>query len=78
MSASVPASPAPRRRVRLSKNARVGLGLLFTFAGLALVSLLLPTAPGALARALPVVGAGMLLLWTGGILMGVGSRTSSR
>lgn len=73
------ASPAPARpRRSLSRSGRVGLGLLFTFVGLFLLSILLPTAPGKFALLLPVAGAGMLLLWVGGILMGVGSRTPSR
>ena len=55
--------------------AKVGLGLLFTFVGLFLLSILLPTAPGKFAVLLPVSAAGMVLLWVGGILMGIGSRT---
>jgi hypothetical protein len=71
-----PSKPAPRRR--LSKSAAVGIGLFFTFAGLFLLSILLPTAPGAFAVILPVAGAGMLLLWLGGVLMGVGSGRTAR
>ncbi|MGP8071945.1 MAG: hypothetical protein ACLPZM_02310 [Thermoplasmata archaeon] len=69
-----PPPPPPRRR-GLSKNARIGLGLLFTFVGLFLLSVLFPTAPGEFARLLPVAAAGMTLLWVGGILMGIGSRS---
>jgi len=74
------ATPAPDRPPRtprrpLSKAAKVGLGLLFTFLGLFLLSILLPTAPGKFGAILPVAGAGMLLLWVGGILMGMGGRS---
>jgi hypothetical protein len=63
------------RRPRLSKPAKIGLGLLLTFAGLFLLLLLFPTSPGALARTLPVAAAGIVALWVGGILMGIGSRS---
>jgi hypothetical protein len=43
--------------------------------GLFLLSILLPTAPGKFSTILPVAGAGMLLLWLGGIWMGIGSRS---
>jgi hypothetical protein len=70
------ASPsAPSRRRPLSKNQKIGLGLLLTFIGLFLLSILLPTAPGNFSTILPVAGLGMLLLWLGGIWMGVGSRS---
>ncbi len=65
----------PSRRPRLSKSARIGLGLLLTLVGLFLLALLFPTAPGPLDRALPVAAAGIAALWLGGILMGVGSRS---
>jgi hypothetical protein len=63
------------RRPRLSKSAKIGLGLLFTLVGLFLLLLLFPTAPGALDRTLPVAAAGIVVLWVGGILMGIGSRS---
>jgi len=69
-----PGAASPRRR-GLSKSARIGLGLLFTFVGLFLLSILLPTAPGQFSRILPVAAAGMVVLWVGGILMGIGSRS---
>jgi len=70
------ASPATRRRrAPLSKATKIGVGLLLTFLGLFLLSILLPTAPGKFSTILPVAGAGMLLLWMGGIWMGVGSRS---
>ena len=69
------AAPAPRRRAPLSKASRLGLGLVCTFVGLFLLSILLPTAPGRFATLLPVAGAGMALLWLGGIWMGLGSRS---
>ncbi len=64
-----------RGRPRLSKNAKIGLGLLLTFLGLFFLTLLFPTAPGPLDRALPVAAVGVVALWVGGILMGVGSRS---
>jgi len=70
------AAPPPRRpRRALSRNQKIGLGLLLTLLGLFLLSILLPTAPGRLGTDLPVAGAGILVLWIGGILMGIGSRS---
>lgn len=60
---------------RLTKPQKIGLGLLFTITGLFLLSILFPTAPEKLGYALPVAGAGILALWVGGILMGIGSRS---
>jgi hypothetical protein len=74
-SAEPPAAARDPRRARLTKSQRIGLGLLLTIVGLALLAVLLPTAPGSLAYALPVAGVGMLALWVGGILMGIGSRS---
>jgi hypothetical protein len=73
--ASPPPRPGRPPRAPLSKSTKVGLGLLLTFVGLFLLSILLPTAPGKFSTVLPVAGAGMLLLWLGGIWMGVGSRS---
>lgn len=72
-----PRGPAvsPSRRPRLSKNGKIGLGLLLTFLGLFLLSALLPTGAGTLARDLPLATAGIVALWVGGILMGIGSRS---
>lgn len=58
-----------------SKPVRLGLGLFSTLVGLAFLVLLFPTAPGPLAHALPIAAVGMVALWLGGILMGVGSRS---
>jgi hypothetical protein len=74
------ASPAdggrePRGRRVLSKSAKIGIGLLLTLVGLFLLTLLLPTDPGRLETLLPVAGAGILALWVGGVLMGIGSRS---
>jgi hypothetical protein len=71
------AAPAGRRRraAPLSKATKIGLGLVLTFVGLLLLSILLPIAPGKFATVLPVAAVGMLLLWMGGIWMGVGSRS---
>ncbi len=65
----------PRARARLSKNAKIGLGLLLTLAGLALVSLGLPVNPYADGSLFGLVAGGIFALWVGGILMGVGSRS---
>jgi hypothetical protein len=73
--ASAPSASTRRRRAPLSKATKIGVGLLLTFVGLFLLSILLPTAPGRFSTILPVAGAGMLLLWMGGIWMGVGSRS---
>ncbi len=75
MAAPVGTEPSRPSRRPLSRSGKVGLGLLFTFVGLFLLSILLPTAPGKFGEILPVAGAGMMLLWVGGILMGIGSRT---
>ena len=60
---------------RLTKSQKIGLGLLSTLLGIFLLSILLPTAPGKLAYALPAAGLGIVALWVGGILMGIGSRS---
>ncbi|MGI0053959.1 MAG: hypothetical protein ACREC5_05725 [Thermoplasmata archaeon] len=62
------ATPDPEEGRRRQKYVLAGLFL--TLIGLALVGLALPTAPGALARALPDAAAGLLGLWIGGILLG--------
>jgi len=66
---SEPASP------RTSRTKFLALGLLLSFLGLVLVAVLLPTAPASLRTVLPVAAAGLVLLWTGGILLGRGSRS---
>ncbi len=75
MAASNAGAPPPRRPSRLSKNAKIGLGLLLSFVGIACIGSILPTAPNVLSFALPVAAAGILTIWVGGILMGVGSRS---
>jgi|HubBroStandDraft_1064217.scaffolds.fasta_scaffold01474_5 hypothetical protein len=67
------APPAPPRRS--SKQLKIGLGLLLTLVGLFLISALLPTAPDALAYGITVGALGILAVWLGGILMGIGSRS---
>jgi len=64
-----------RRPPRVSKHAKIGLGLLLTLVGLFLLVLLFPSAPGALSSALPIAAVGIVALWVGGILMGIGSRS---
>ena len=71
---ATPPSP-PARSSRLSKNLKIGIGLLLTFIGLALIAVLFPTSPAQLGYALPVAAIGILALWVGGILMGIGSRS---
>jgi len=73
--ASVPPVPAAERRPRLSKQGYIGLGLLLTLVGLFLVAILFPTDPGVLGTVLPVAAVGLVALWVGGILMGIGSRS---
>lgn len=53
----------------------VMVGLLLTFVGAFLVALLLPIGESAIDRELPVIAAGLLALWVGGLLMG---RASGR
>jgi len=67
-----PPAPPPRR---LGRQVKIGLGLLFTLVGLFLLSALLPTAPGSLGYGIAVGAVGILTLWVGGILMGIGSRS---
>ncbi len=70
-----PPAPPVRRKERLSRTGKIGLGLLLTLVGLFLLTLLFPTSPDALARVLPVAAVGLVALWVGGVLMGVGSRS---
>ena len=63
------------RGPRLSKSGKIGLGLLLTLVGLFLLVLLFPTNPESFARVLPVAAVGLVALWVGGILMGIGSRS---
>jgi hypothetical protein len=70
------ASPrGPSSSRGLSKTQKIGLGLAFTLVGIALLAVLFPTAPERLGYLLPIAGVGILLLWVGGILMGIGSRS---
>lgn len=71
MNPTVPsAAPAPRARRGMTRNQSIGLGLLFSFVGLFLLILLLPTDPAQFAHILPIAAAGILVLWVGGILLG--------
>ncbi|MGA8543131.1 MAG: hypothetical protein WB947_06310 [Thermoplasmata archaeon] len=74
-SGTPPPSPAARVPSRFTRGQKIGLGLLLTIVGLFLLSALLPTAPGKLGFALAVAAVGILSLWVGGILMGIGSRS---
>ena len=72
----MPPASAPRLRApRLSKAARIGLGLFLTLVGLFLLVVLFPTSPAAFATVVPVAAAGILVLWVGGIFLGQGSRS---
>jgi hypothetical protein len=70
-----PVAQVRRNRVRLSKPAKIGLGLLLTLVGLFFLVLLFPTSPGTFSWDLPVAAVGIVALWVGGILMGIGSRS---
>jgi len=71
---SAPVPPAGRRP-RLSRQAYIAVGLLLSIVGLFLTAVLFPTAPGSLGVVLPVAAVGLVALWLGGILMGIGSRS---
>ena len=58
-----------QRRIR--RQRRVLGGLFLTLAGLLFSAGLLPSAPGELTTALPILGATLLCVWIGGILLGV-------
>ena len=75
MSASPAAPSRSRRRPTLSKPAKIGLGLLLTLVGLFLLVLLFPTNPDSFSTIIPVAAVGIVALWVGGILMGIGSRS---
>jgi len=75
VTATPEAEARPNGRPRLSKTAKIGLGLLLTFVGLFLLVLLFPTDPASFRTVLPVAAVGIVALWVGGILMGVGSRS---
>lgn len=68
MEAEVPPAPSPRRR--LTKTARVGLGLLFTLVGLFLSLYLLPSGASQLVSVLPLAAAALLAIWLGGLWLG--------
>lgn len=61
-------SEADRRRAR--RQGGVVAGLFLTFVGAFLVSLEFPVGPSALEHTVPEIGAGLVALWLGGILMG--------
>jgi len=48
---------------------------LFTLVGLFLLVLLFPTNPSTFGTVLPIAAVGLVALWVGGILMGIGSRS---
>jgi hypothetical protein len=61
-------------RERIRRQSRVVVGLLLTFLGLALALGLLPSDEGGLWWALPLLGAALLSVWFGGILLGAARR----
>lgn len=75
MASDAPVAPPPGPRRGLTKIQKIGLGLVSTLLGIALLAVLFPVAPGSFGYVLPVGAAGIVLLWVGGILMGVGSRS---
>lgn len=75
MATPAPAPPGRRRRRPLSKPERIGIGLLLTLLGLFLLAILLPVSPAGIARALPIAAVGIVVLWVGGIFLGIGSRS---
>ncbi|MCI4361113.1 MAG: hypothetical protein L3J91_05365 [Thermoplasmata archaeon] len=74
---TVPLTPEQDRR-RVRRQRRVMGGLLLTLAGLLFAEGLLPTATGALERALPILAIALGSMWLGGILLGgaAGKRRS--
>lgn len=69
-----PGSPTTPGSVEYSRRRQrwVMLGLLLTIIGLILVALLFPSDPQAVTSDLPYIAAGLVALWVGGILMGLG------
>ncbi len=65
---SLRAARAPRAPIR--RGYLVGLGLLFTIVGVALLSLFLPTDPSSYEHILPIAIGVFACLWIGGILLG--------
>ena len=63
------------RPPRLTKAARIGIGLLLTLVGLFLLVVLFPTSPSAISTVVPIAAAGIVAVWVGGIFLGQGSRS---
>jgi len=53
-------------------------GLLLTLGGLYVLIEILPTDPATLAHDIPFVGVGLVALWVGGILLGLGKGRGRR
>jgi len=66
--------PPAGRSPRLSRGAKVALGVFLTLLGLFVLGGIVPTAPGTLERAVAITGIGALTVWVGGILLGSGRR----
>ncbi len=69
------ASPSPPARAdpetaRRRRQGRVLFGLALTFLGLFLAAAELPTSGAALSRGIAILGAALLAVWVGGLLMG--------
>ncbi len=71
---SPPASAPPRRPPRLSRGAKIALGVLLTLVGLFVIGGTIPSASGTLERALGIAAIGIVSLWVGGLLLGSGGR----
>lgn len=74
MTPPVPSARPTGRPPRLSRTAKLGIGLLLTLVGLFVLGGTIPTAPGTLERAVAVTAVGAVALWVGGILLGAGGR----
>ncbi len=80
MGASWPSGPPGEDadRVRRRRQGRVFLGLALTFVGLFLAAAELPTSGTALSQGIALLGAALLAVWVGGLLMGASSGRRRR
>ncbi|HZY70449.1 MAG TPA: phage holin family protein [Thermoplasmata archaeon] len=76
MSSGPPTPPKPTRSLR--RQIIVVAGLVATLAGVAVLTVALPSAFTALEASLPYLAAGAVFLWIGGILMGMGFGQKAR
>lgn len=78
MEASPPDPRADLTRATGVRQRRVMFGLFLTIFGILLTVLIFPVSNPALSRDLAVGGAGLVILWLGGIFMGSGMGTLRR